>query len=355
MVRAILLSLLLTAASSAADLSAEARAAMAKASRFFRSIATEGGYLWQYSLDLKTRRGEEPAGASQIWVQSPGTPAMGQAFLRAYRATGDAQYLEAADAAAGALVRGQLESGGWDYQIEFDPALRRKWNYRGSNSGGQDRSTLDDDNTQSALRLLMDVHKARPHPALKEAIDYGLRKLLEAQHEDGGFPQRYPPPAPQRFAYYDYATLNDNAILTVAETLWQAFEHYGEERYWDAVRNVGEFLIATQLPAAAGRLGAAVPPHLRLAGRGTAGGPRAGVGAQVRTAVALHARERRRDPHAHLAVPKARRREVHSPHPAGGRVVGALPPGPQPLVAVLRVEDQPPAVLHAGLQARVHR
>src|SRR4051812_44646109 len=66
-----------------------ARAGLAKASAYLRSIATEGGYLWWYSEDLRERRGEEKATATQVWVQPPGTPSVGGAFLRAYAATKD--------------------------------------------------------------------------------------------------------------------------------------------------------------------------------------------------------------------------------------------------------------------------
>jgi len=184
------------------------RDAMLKAAAYFRSIATEGGYLWRYSLDLKERAGETPATDTQIWVQPPGTPAVGQAYLRAWRATGDRRFLEAAVAAAHALVRGQLESGGWDYRVEFDPGFRSRWNYRGAATGGRNVSTLDDDNTQSALRLLMDVHAASPEPALKGAIDYGLTALLKAQYPNGAFPQRFPPTND----YGAYYTFNDNTI-----------------------------------------------------------------------------------------------------------------------------------------------
>ena len=65
----------------AAPLVTEARVTMEKATAFMRSIATEGGYLWRYSPDLKERAGEEKATATQIWVQPPGTPSMGMPFL----------------------------------------------------------------------------------------------------------------------------------------------------------------------------------------------------------------------------------------------------------------------------------
>jgi len=220
------------------------REAMAKAARYFRSIATEGGYLWRYSLDLKERAGENVATDTQIWVQPPGTPAVGEAFLRAWRATGDREFLEAAVSAAHALVRGQLESGGWDYRVEFDPKLRAKWNYRGTASGGRNTSTLDDDNTQSALRLLMDAHAASPDARLKDAIDYGLAALLKAQYLNGAFPQRFPPPSD----YGAYYTFNDNVMGDCVDTLLVAFKYYGDGRYMEAVRKVGDFMVLSQRP-----------------------------------------------------------------------------------------------------------
>ncbi len=114
-------SLLVITAAAAEPTTSEAKAAMSKATKFIRSIATEGGYLWRYSEDLQFRAGEDKATATQIWIQPPGTPAMGEVFLRAYAATKEAEYLAAAQAVATALARGQLESGGWDYSIDFAP------------------------------------------------------------------------------------------------------------------------------------------------------------------------------------------------------------------------------------------
>jgi PelA/Pel-15E family pectate lyase len=218
---------------------------MDKAVRFFRSISTEGGYLWRYSTDLRSRFGETVATATQVWVQPPGTPAVGQAFLTAWRATRNGQYLQAAQGAASALVRGQLESGGWDYRIEFDPAERYRWNYRGSKSARLNVSTLDDDNSQSAIRLLMDVHTAQSDAKFKDAAEYGLRALLENQYSNGAWPQRFPAPKEGYFGYY---TFNDNTISDTVRTLIEAWSHFKEERYLNAVRKAGEFIIAAQRP-----------------------------------------------------------------------------------------------------------
>ena len=87
--------------------------AMVVATRYFRTdVAAQGGYLWRYKTDFSMREGEGTASPSTIWVQPPGTPAVGMAFLEAYKATGDTLFLNGAVEAARALVWGQLASGG---------------------------------------------------------------------------------------------------------------------------------------------------------------------------------------------------------------------------------------------------
>lgn len=265
-----------------APLPEQARAALAKSTAFMQSIATEGGYLWRYSSDLKERAGENPATPTQIWVQPPGTPSMGMLFLRAYEVTGDARYLEAAKNAAHALAVGQLESGGWDYLVEFDPKLSGNW-YRRTDAGKipaaetarrKNVSTYDDDNTQSALRLLMavaDASKGSADPRdarIREARDYGLAKLVAVQRPAGGWPQRwngqpvdpkeYPSQAARfpasyprehpKLDYYGYYTLNDNTQRDAVMTLLEAAKRLDKPEYRAAAIRGGEFLLRAQLP-----------------------------------------------------------------------------------------------------------
>jgi hypothetical protein len=272
----------LAAAPAPEPLAAEARAGLARATAFLRGLSTGGGYLWRYSPDLRERAGENTATPTQIWVQPPGTPAVGQAFLRAWEVTGDPAYLDAAQAAADALATGQLESGGWDYLIEFDPALASAW-YRRTDVGRvppaeaakrKNTTTFDDDNTQSALRLLVAVVAASPAPGgerearLRAARDYGLRRLLEAQRPNGGWPQRWNgqrvdpadyPVRPARFPtdypreypksnYNGYYTLNDNTQRDCVLTLLEAARATGNAEYRAAALRGVDFLLLAQLP-----------------------------------------------------------------------------------------------------------
>src|SRR5688572_2929174 len=181
-----------------ADLDPQARDALRRATSYFQSISTRGGYLWWYSEDLKQRAGESRATETQIWVQSPGTPAVGLAFLRAHEVTKDPSYLQAAQRAAEALAWGQLESGGWTYLIDFDRANQRT--YRRADKGKlntkqiarrRNVTTFDDDTTQLALRFLMKFVTVQTNaPAeIRSALDYGLENLLGAQYPNGAWPQ----------------------------------------------------------------------------------------------------------------------------------------------------------------------
>lgn len=251
----------------------QAGQALQRAVRFFcDQVAAEGGYLWRYSADLRMREGEEPATATMAWIQPPGTPAVGEAYLLAYQRVGEEYLLQAALQTARALVRGQLHSGGWAEFIEFDPAKRAAHAYRVDGPPqprARNLSTLDDDKTQSCIRFLMHIDRQLRFQdmAIHEATRYALDRLVEAQYPNGAWPQRFsgPPKAedfpvlPARYPdqwpreypggnYTWYYTLNDNTQADVIRTLFEAAEIYGEKRYFEAARRGGDFLILAQMP-----------------------------------------------------------------------------------------------------------
>jgi len=85
----------------------QAQEAVKKAALFFQSLAINGGYVGIYTVDLGERYGEnfyEPAKPGDIWVQPPGTPSVGECYLRAYKATGETMYLGCARAVGLALA-----------------------------------------------------------------------------------------------------------------------------------------------------------------------------------------------------------------------------------------------------------
>ena len=250
----------------------QASAAMKQAATYYRSeVASHGGYVYYYSANLQQRWGEGKATADMAFVQPPGTPTVGMAYLRAYAATGDKFYLEAAVETCEALVAGQLKSGGWTQVIHFTPpAEGRLGDYRhGKLAGKWNASSLDDDQTQAALELLMRTDEALQfrHAAIHEATEYGLNALLKAQFANGAFPQVWTGPVSAQPVlraqfptydwksegrlknYWDYYTLNDDSAGTVAHTLITAHTVYGDDRYQQSLRKLGDFLLLAQMPA----------------------------------------------------------------------------------------------------------
>jgi hypothetical protein len=93
--------LLLTTVSAYAATPAEVSAAAIKAVSFYHSKASShGGYVYRYSADFTLREAEGIPGPDTIWIQPPGTPAVGMAMLDAYEATKDEKCLKAAVEAA---------------------------------------------------------------------------------------------------------------------------------------------------------------------------------------------------------------------------------------------------------------
>ncbi|WP_161604702.1 pectate lyase [Roseiconus nitratireducens] len=256
-------------ASAGSTLKAEATEAMKRAAAYYyNNVATHGGYVYHYSLDLKERWGEGRATPDQIWVQPPGTPTVGMAYLKAYQATDDAFFLQAAVDAARALAYGQLESGGWTNCIDFNPRGERSAKYRNGRGNGKNYSSLDDGQTQAALQFMIATDKALGLKAddIHQSAIIGLDALLAAQFPNGGFPQVWDGPVearpvkPARYpdhdwrtegrvkAYWEMYTLNDNVTGYVARTLIEADRAYDDPRPKKALRKLGDFLLLAQMP-----------------------------------------------------------------------------------------------------------
>ncbi|NWF83492.1 MAG: hypothetical protein HXY18_06660 [Bryobacteraceae bacterium] len=230
------------------------------------------GRHYHYTADLSYGRSESAEGPTQVEVQREATPVVALAFLKAFQNTGDREYLEHARAAAHALVRGQLCSGGWDYLIEFDPAKRGQYQYRSDRNCAEDRrgvTNLDDNVTQAAIRVLMRVDRALgfKDAAIHEAALFALDKLMAAQYPIGAWPQRfrgpagpskypvkrasYPPSWPRKWpgpGYQDHYTFNDNSIADAIDVMLEAARIYKDARYKQSAEKGGQFILLAQMP-----------------------------------------------------------------------------------------------------------
>ena len=277
----------------------EINRAISKACAFLHDQASRhGAYVYAWSGDLKLREAEGITDEDTLWVQPPGTPLIGEAFLDAYEATQDEKILGYAREAAQALVQRQLHSGGWFYSIHFGgkESLNKFYRYDSSGTPQPDPlppkaregpagwdvwrtrrfegnlSILDDDTTQSALRFLMRTDKALKfaEPRIHEAVMLGLDALFRTQYPNGAwsasfdrltssppsaeeypvkkasFPDDYPRQWPKDFTgcYVN----NDDLTADCVHTLIRAHQIYGDPRYLAGATKGGEFFFLSQLP-----------------------------------------------------------------------------------------------------------
>lgn len=275
-----LLALVLTSSLlTAADLPdpAAVTAAMKKAVVYATThLARHGGYASSYDKDGKVGEVEHAESPTVISIQPPGTTTIGLAMLRAYRATGDETFLKAARDAAGALIECQLASGGWDSDFDFDPEKVKKYHLRSQFEAGdtetgkrRNNTTLDDNKTESALMLMLEIsHEPafKDDKALQHAKQVAFDAVLAAQAPCGAWPQQFNKPAdpsqpapkasyPETWSrtfpavpYYGYHTLNDNNLEQLAKVLLRAYELEKDERYFNALKKLGDFFILAQMP-----------------------------------------------------------------------------------------------------------
>jgi PelA/Pel-15E family pectate lyase len=252
---------------------AAATDALRKSVEFFhKKVASHGGYLYRYSADLTKREGEEKAGPDTVWVQPPGTPAVGLAYLEAHEQTKEKCLLDAARDAGECLVQGQLRSGGWAALIDLSEEGHKKYAYRVDPERkkiGSNWTTFDDNKTQAALTFLMRLDQTLgfAEPRIHEATLFALDSVLKAQFPNGAWPQgyqefpdptqypikkaSYPADWPRTYAGKDYRlhyTFNDNAIADTIDMLFLASRIYQEPKYREAAIKAGGFILLAQMP-----------------------------------------------------------------------------------------------------------
>lgn len=214
------------------ELRKQANASLRKSVAFFHSTNVHGGYGYHITPDLSQRWGETALDQEEIEVQPPGTPAVGQSFLRAYLATGDQKALEAAKHAANALTRGQNKFGGWNHTINFADL-------------NDHTVSFDDNQSQSAVSFLLALDQVVDDEQLAAGVSRAIDMLLLTQLDNGGWPHRYP----QQDNYHDFATFNDGGINDCIRVLIEAYQSGERDAAIEkSLRRAARFMMISQLP-----------------------------------------------------------------------------------------------------------
>jgi len=116
------------------------------------------------------------------------------------------------------VVLFQRNIGGWPKNIQMQKTLseKEKKDLLALKSSAKD-CTIDNGATTMELLFLSKIYKQNPQEKYKSAFLKGLDYLLEAQYENGGWPQFFP----LENKYSSHITFNDDAMVNVLETLKQ--------------------------------------------------------------------------------------------------------------------------------------
>ena len=219
----------------------DVKAAMKRATQYMMDVvACNGGFVWNYLPDFSRQWGELEATRTMVWVQSPGTPDMGQLFLDAYHATGDEYYYDCAKQVALCLAHGQLECGGWNYMFDLAPkdSIRQWYATVGRQAWRLEEfqhyygnATFDDKATQHCAEFMLRIYLEKHENEFLTPLSKAIGLILESQYPNGGWPQRYPlmdtHPFRGQADYTPFVTLNDDATPENIKFLLQCYTSMG--------------------------------------------------------------------------------------------------------------------------------
>lgn len=148
-----------------------------------------------------------------------------------------------AQAIADTVMKYQFPSGGWAKNLNWNmPAqggelkARREVTAQIHSVDGVG-ATIDNGATTSEMLMLAKVYEATKRKACREAFIRGLDYLLEAQYENGGWPQYYPfkPLNNEGHAFYsNHITFNDDAMVNVLTMLRDVYKE--RQSYYAALK-----------------------------------------------------------------------------------------------------------------------
>ncbi len=125
-------------------------------------------------------------------------------------------YTNEAKRIADNLVLYQLESGAWQKNVYFPAEITAEQKKKiSANKKHVEWGTIDNGSTTTEIIYLSKMYNVVRDEKYKKAALKGIEYLLEAQYENGGWPQFYP----NAKGYARHITYNDNAMVNVMRVL----------------------------------------------------------------------------------------------------------------------------------------
>lgn len=136
-------------------------------------------------------------------------------------------YTDEAKRIADNLVLYQLESGAWQKNVYFPAEITAEHKKEiSANKKHVEWGTIDNGSTTTEIIYLSKMYNVVRDEKYKKAALKGIEYLLEAQYENGGWPQFFP----NAKGYARHITYNDNAMVNVMRVLQDIFEY--DPLYW---------------------------------------------------------------------------------------------------------------------------
>lgn len=126
------------------------------------------------------------------------------------------------------LLLYQHTTGAWPKNIDFTKPLNEQEKAVVIQSKSDiNESTIDNRATTTEVLYLSHVYQATGNEKYKDAALAGINYLLEAQYDNGGWPQFWPRPK----GYYTHITYNDNAMVNVMKLMRDASKRKAPFQY----------------------------------------------------------------------------------------------------------------------------
>lgn len=109
----------------------------------------------------------------------------------------------------------QRDIGGWPKNTSFHLPLDENGKKRILSEKKNNDAIFDNSATTTELRFLARMYGKKPNRVYYDSFNKGLKFILDAQYDNGGWPMFYP----LRKGYYTHITFNDNAIVNILTLL----------------------------------------------------------------------------------------------------------------------------------------
>ena len=126
----------------------------------------------------------------------------------------------------------QRDEGGWPKNIDMARAMTERDIADVVRQKQLDDSTIDNSATWTQLALLARIYTAKRLQSHKDSFLRGVDYLLNAQYQNGGWPQYYP----RLTGYYRHITFNDGAMIGVMGVLQDIAARKPEYAFVDELR-----------------------------------------------------------------------------------------------------------------------